>query len=145
MTVDITTAVGEEYCVTNALDGTTVTWGVYYDATDGVQDADYDPSTTITTEPTNTAYARQSVTMDAAQITTDVWGVENATSISFDFTDTESTDKVDAIFGLVNFASTHTGSTGDWLCFTVGFTDETTLGNASTIDYGIGELTVTYS
>ena len=84
MTTDIVTAAGEEF-FTKIIDGTitsnpTYTVGLYLDATDGITDADYDPSTAITTEPTNTAYAQETDTMSAAATTGDVWGIENDTA-----------------------------------------------------------------
>jgi len=145
MTTNILTATGEEYVSKNALDGTTITWGLYYDSTDAFDDTTYDPSAAISTEPGNANYGRVTTTVSAAQTSTDVWGVQNDSSMSFDFSDTTASDKVDAVFCLVNFNSAYAGSTGDWIIASAGLTNSHTIGNVNSIDIAAGDLELNFS
>lgn len=145
MTQDILTVAGEEYVTKNGLDGATITYGLYYDPTDNVTDSDYDPATVITTEPTNTDYARQSVTMSEEQTATDVWGVASGSTASFDFSDTSSADKVDTLFAIINFNSSYAGGTANHIIATLALVNEHTIGNVNSIDFAAGEIEINLS
>lgn len=144
MTTDILTAAGEEYTVKNALDAASIIVGVYNDATDGLTDTSVDPSTEITTEPSNTNYARQTVAVSAAETAADQWGVENDTSFSFDFSDQTASETVDAFFLLINFNSTEGGGTGDWIVGTAAMTQSRDIGSVDSIDVAAGDLEINF-
>lgn len=144
MTTDILTVAGEEYTVKNALDTASVTIGVYEDATDALSDTSIDPSTAITTEPGNTNYARASVAVSAAETSTDVWGVENDSSFSFDFSDTTTSQNVDAFFVMINFNSVEGGSTGDWIVANPSMSQTRDIGSVDSIDVAAGDLEINF-
>lgn len=144
MTTDLLTVAGEEYTVKNALDTATVTVGVYNDATDALSDTSIDPSTAITTEPGNTNYSRASVAVSAAETSTDVWGVENDSSFTFDFSDTTTSQNVDAFFVMINFNSTEGGATGDWIVANPAMTQTRDIGSVDSIDVAAGDLEINF-
>ena len=95
-----------------------VSVGLYNDATDGVVDTEYDPSTDITTEPSGAAYARLSYNFDA----TDMDAATEGTGWVIDFADksfdaSDSTQTVDSYFVVASFTSEVAGSAGTWLVF----------------------------
>lgn len=94
------TDIGEEWLVETAVDGATVTVGLYNDSTDTITDAD--DLAAITTEPTGAAYARQSSTVATLQIGGD-FGFDNDVQLQFDVSDSNET--VDHGFFIVNFQS----------------------------------------
>lgn len=142
MTTDILVDIGEEYVIKNGAEGTFEV-GVYNDATDGLTDTS--DLSDITTEPTNTNYARQSVTFSAADLSGN-WGVDNDASFSFDFSDQSTSEDVDAAFVVVNFQSDDAGdgSAQDHLLGTAAMTQTRDIGTATSIDYAAGDLTLTF-
>jgi hypothetical protein len=108
------TDLGEEYLTKNSVDGISITVGLYDDSTDAISDSN--DVGAISTEPGNANYARQSVTVNAQDISGD-WGVKSASDISFDFSDVSTTTEIDSYFIILNFNASDTGdsSTNDHL------------------------------
>lgn len=97
-----------------------VDMGLYLDATDGISDGD--DLAQITTEPSGASYARQSISIDSADITisdnsNDNWQVTFADQ-TFDLSD--SSQNIDGYFIVANFQAVDTGdgSANDHLIFT---------------------------
>lgn len=145
MTTDILTDAGEEYVVKNGLDAASIIVGVYNDSTDSLGENTTDPSTAITTEPSNANYSRVTDTFTAAETSTDVWGVDNDSQITFDFSDQTSTETVDAFFLLVNFTSDEEGGTsGDWIIGNAAMTQSRDIGSVDSIDIAAGDLEINF-
>lgn len=147
MTTDILTDAGEEHLLKNGLDAVTLTVGLYNDATDGLSDSSYDPSTAISTEPgTNTAnYARQSINVTAADLDgAGTWGADNDASFTFQVDDQTTSETVDAVFITANFTSTVAGGTaGDWIIANAALSQSRDIGSIDTIDFAAGDLQIT--
>lgn len=146
MTQDILTAAGEEY-LAKIEDGTltdlgtdSLTVGIYNDSTDNITDSNYDPASAITTEPTNADYATNSINVSAAETSTDVWGLENDGSFTFDFSDQTTSEDVDTFYITANFNSTEAGGSGDWIIATAGMTQTRDIGSIDTIDVSAGDI-----
>lgn len=131
MTTDILVDLGEEELVKNGLDLTTLTIGVYNDATDALGDTN--TVADITTEPTNTNYAPQTSGFTAVQISGD-WGVDNDSSISFDFSDQSTSETVDAFY-----ISDGAGN----LYATAGMTQSRDIGAIDSLDIAAGDIEIT--
>lgn len=104
--------VGEEYCIrrvfTTDVSATSVVFGLYYDATDNLQDSE--DLADITTEPQGAAYARQGSSLDTTDFTaSDVSGDWRAESIDHAFDLSDSTQTVDSFFIVINFQSSDKG------------------------------------
>jgi hypothetical protein len=102
------TDLGEEYVLETALSGVTVTIGLYNDSTDSISDTD--DLSAITTEPSDGNYARQTATIELADVSGD-WTARTAAQVSFDVTSTTGT--VDSYFIMVSFTADDTGDSGD--------------------------------
>lgn len=102
----ILTDLGEEYLIKNSVDGVSVTVGVYDDSADAISDGD--DIGAIGTEPGNANYSRQTVTVNADDISGN-WGTKSASEVSFDFSDLSTTTEVDSYFVLISFQATDTG------------------------------------
>jgi hypothetical protein len=102
------TDLGEEYVLETALSGVTVTIGLYNDSTDSISDTD--DLAQITTEPSDGNYARQTATIELADVSGD-WTARTAAQVSFDVTSTTGT--VDSYFIMVSFTADDTGDSGD--------------------------------
>jgi len=131
MTTDILVDLGEEELMKNGLDGDTLTVGVYNDATDALGDTN--TVADITTEPTNTNYAVQTSIFTAVQISGD-WGVDNDSSISFDFSDQSTSETVDAFY-----ISDGAGN----LYATAAMTQDRDIGAIDSLDVAAGDLEIT--
>jgi hypothetical protein len=118
---------GEEF-VFKQLDGETVTVSLFNDATDSLTDAD--DLGAITTEPSGTAYSRQSATVTLSQAR-DGDAKLDVDDVTFDVSD--STQSVDSCVIIVNFTSSQAGA-GDHLFFTAPLTDAS--GDPQTTDLG---------
>ena len=97
-----------------------VTMGLYLDSTDSISDSD--DLSAITTEPSGSAYARQSISLDSSDITivdntNGDWTVEFADQ-TFDLSD--SSQNIDGYFIVANFLASDTGdsSANDHLILT---------------------------
>lgn len=98
---DIWTNIGEEAYTELALDGETLKVGLYNDATDGLGDASR--LATISTEPTGSAYSRQSTTITTLEPNAGTFGFESDSDLVFDVSDSSQT--VDHAFFVLNFQS----------------------------------------
>ena len=140
MTQDLLVNIGEEYFVTEGADGATVIVGLYDDAVDNLDDTSNEVD--ITSEPTNTNYARESSTVTASNIEGN-WGVENDVTLTFDFSDTTDDNmEVDTAFVLVNFDSTEAGGLGDHLIANPALSQRRSLGSIDTLEIGVGDLEI---
>jgi hypothetical protein len=142
MTQDILTDLGEEYLIKNGFDGATVIVALYNDATDNLGDTD--DIAAITTEPTNTNYARQSSTVSAADLSGD-WGFENDSTLTFDFSDQTTSETVDTAAYIVNFQAVDTGDAGanDHLVATGALSQDRDIGSIDTLEFAAGDLELT--
>jgi hypothetical protein len=131
MTTDILVDLGEQELMTNGFDATTLTIGVYNDATDALGDTN--TVADITTEPTNTNYAPQTAGFTVAQISGD-YGVDNDTSFSFDFSDQSTSETVDAFY-----ISDGAGN----LYATAAMTQNRDIGAIDSLDVAAGDLEIT--
>lgn len=131
MTTDILVDLGEEQLVKSGLDGDTLTIGVYNDSTDGLGDSS--TVADITTEPSNANYAPQTSAFSAVQISGD-WGVDNDSSISFDFSDQSTSETVDAFY-----VSDGAGN----LYFNAAMTQSRDIGAIDSLDVASGDLELT--
>lgn len=101
------TDIGEEWLVKSDLSTATVDVGLYNDTTDALTDTDDVAS--ITTEPADGNYTRQTgVSISANNISGD-WGVVTDSKVTFDLQNT--TPDVDAYFFVVTFQSETAGDT----------------------------------
>jgi len=80
----ILTDLGEEWILETALEGVSVTIGLYNDSTDSLGDTN--DVSDITTEPSDGNYARQSVTLTLVDESGD-WAAETGSDVVFDVTD----------------------------------------------------------
>lgn len=102
------TDVGEEYTLKTALEGVTLSVGLYNDATDSISDTDDIAS--LTTEPGGAAYARQSDTFSLIDNGSGDWQLDNDAQLTFDTTDSSNT--VDSYFIVASFQASDTGDGG---------------------------------
>jgi len=130
--VNLITNTGEEYLYENNADGETVTVGLYEDATDALGETDN--LSAVTTEPTGSAYSRQSDTV-TARFSGGEFGIDNDSTLSFDTSDSSQT--VDAAFIVVNFQSDAVagdGSATDNLIAAGDLSQTRDLSNVDTLD-----------
>lgn len=141
MTQDLLTDLGEEYVIKNGLDAITVTVGVYDDSTDALSDTSDEGD--ITTEPTNTNYARQSVTLSADDISGN-WGVDNDSLFSFDFSDQTTSQNVDTAFVLYSFTASDTSDTTSTthLLANPALSQTRDIGSIDTLEIAAGDLEI---
>lgn len=104
----ILTDLGEEYTLETALEGVSLTVGLYDDSTDSIGDTD--DVDDITSEPSDGNYSRQSMTGTLTDTDGD-WQIENDGELTFDVTDTTGT--VDSYFIIANFQADDTSDTED--------------------------------
>jgi len=138
--VNLITNIGEEYLYENNANGETVTVGLYEDATDSLGETDN--LSAITTEPTGSAYSRQSDTV-TTRINSGEFGFDNDGQISFDTSD--STQTVDAVFIVVNFQSDSVagdGSATDNLVAAGDLSQSRDLSSVDTLNIPANDLTI---
>jgi len=138
--VNLITNIGEEYLYENNANGETVTVGLYEDATDSLGETDN--LSAITTEPTGSAYSRQSDTV-TTRISAGEYGFDNDGQISFDTSD--STQTVDAVFIVVNFQSDSVagdGSATDNLVAAGDLSQSRDLSSVDTLTIAANDLTI---
>jgi hypothetical protein len=133
----ILTDLGEEYVLETALNGVTLTVGLYNDSTDAISDTD--DLTAITTEPAGASYARQSDTFSLTDSSGD-WQLDNDTKLTFDTSDSSQT--VDSYFIVANFQADDTGdgSATDHLICTGALPQSRDLSNVSTYELNAGTV-----
>jgi hypothetical protein len=139
MTQDLLVNIGEEYFITNNVDGVTLTVGLYNDSTDNIGEGSNVGD--ITTEPQNgAAYDTVSVTFSASNIGGN-WGIENDSVISYDFSDTQDDSvEVDTAFVTANFDSAEAGGVGDHLIANPALSQSRKVGSIDTLEIGAGDL-----
>lgn len=139
--VNILTNIGEEWYTETNVNGATVTVGLYSDSTDALSDTSTLPD--ITTEPTGSAYSRQSTTVTTAQIGSD-FGFDSDSQLSFDTSDSSQT--VDAAFLVVNFQSDSVagdGSAQDHLIAAADLTQSRDLSQIDTVNFPASDIDLT--
>jgi hypothetical protein len=131
----ILTDLGEEYLIKNSVSGITFTVGLYNDSTDSISETD--DLSAITTEPSGGAYARQSDTFTAADLSGD-WGTDNDSQLSYDTSDSSQT--VDSYFIMVSFQASDTGDSGanDHLLLTGALSQSRDLSQIDTLNISAG-------
>jgi hypothetical protein len=136
----ILTDLGEEYLMKNDTGATNLDVGLYNDSTDAIGDTD--DLSAITTEPSGSAYARQSAPVATADISGD-WGFDNDNQESWDTSD--SSQSVDAYFLVANFQATDTGdgSPQDHLIATGALSQSRNLTDIDTLKISAGGIGVT--
>lgn len=150
MTQDLLVDLGEEYLMKNGFDAITVTVGLYDDSTDALSDTSDVTSTIngtdsdVSTEPTNTNYARQSATFTASDLSGN-WGVDNDSLFSFDFSDITTSQNVDTAFIAYSFTAADTGDTSSELHLLANpaLTQSRDIGSIDTLEIAAGDLQVT--
>jgi hypothetical protein len=138
--VNLITNVGEEYLYENNADGDTVKIGLYEDATDAL--GEIDNLSAVTTEPTGSAYSRQSDTV-TTRFSAGEYGFDNDSKISFDTSDSNAS--VDAAFVVVNFQSDAVagdGSATDNLIAAGDLSQSRDLSSVDTLNIPAGELNI---
>lgn len=133
----ILTDLGEEYTLKTALEGATISVGLYNDTTDAISDTD--DLDAITTEPSDGNYARQSGTLTLVDESGD-WAAENSSEISFDVVDTTGT--VDSYLVVANFQASDTGdaSATDHLICTGALSQSRDLSQIDTLNISANSL-----
>lgn len=137
------TDIGEELLMKFNMDGLSHDVGLYNDSTDGISETD--DVSAISTEPTGSAYARQTSAYSVSDISGD-WGFDNDSQLTFDVSDSSST--VDGSFLVHNFASTDAGDGGtaaDHLIGTAALSQSRDLSQIDTLEISVGGSGVTVS
>lgn len=142
MTTDILTNIGEEYYTETALNGVSLTVGLYNDSTDQITDSSDVGS--ITTEPSNTNYARVTTTYSLTNVNNN-WGIHNDNKMTFDFSDQSTSENVDAAFIVANFQSDETGdgSANDHLIANSALSQQRDIGNVNSLTVAAGDAEIT--
>lgn len=128
----VLTDLGEEWTLKTALEGASISVGLYYDATDAVSEGDDLP---LSTEPSGGNYARQSASLTLADTSSD-WAAKTSGDTVFDVSSTSGS--VDSYFVVANFTANDTSdsSSTDHLVATGALSQTYSLGN-------LDQLTVT--
>ncbi len=131
------TDLGEEYVLETALAGVTVTIGLYNDSTDAISDTD--DLDALTSEPTDGNYARQTDTVELADVSGD-WTARTSAEVSFDVTNTTGT--VDSYFIMVSFQADDTGDSAaaDHLIATGALSQSRDLSQIDTLNIAAGSI-----
>jgi hypothetical protein len=128
------TDLGEEWTLETALEGASISVGLYNDSTDAISDAN--DLADITTEPSGAAYSRQSTTLTMTD--GGDWQVETSAQVSFDTSD--SSQNVDSYFLVANFQADDTGdgSATDHLIATGALSQSRDLSQIDTLNIAAG-------
>lgn len=138
MTQDLLVTIGEEFFITNNVDGATLRVGLYNDSTDNLSEADNIDA--VTSEPTNANYAPVDTSFSASNINGN-WGVENDTLLTFDFSDAvEVPDEVDTAYVLAQFDSTEAGANSWHLIANPSLSQTRGIGSIDTLEINAGDL-----
>jgi hypothetical protein len=133
---------GEEYALETALEGTSISVGLYHDVNNSVTIGDTSDIGDIEgdTEPSSGNYARQTDTFTLIDNASNNWQAVNTNTISFDVTDT--TELVDSYFVVVNFQADDTGdgSATDHLILTGALSQERDLSQIDTLEVNAESL-----
>lgn len=133
----VLTDLGEEYTLETALEGVSITVGLYNDGTDAIGDTN--DIADITTEPSDGNYARQSGTLTLVDESGD-WAAETSSEVSFDVSNTTGT--VESYFVIANFQADDTGdgSANDHLICTGALSQSYDLSNVDTLNVNAGTI-----
>jgi len=137
----ILTDLGEEYIITEDLTTDSVAVGLYDDSVDNISDPD--DLASITTEPRDGNYTRQSnVPVSAVDISGN-FGINNDGKVTFDLQDT--TPDVDSYFFVANFNSSVAGdsSAQDHLILTGSLSQTYDLNSVDSLEIASGTAGVT--
>lgn len=135
----LTTQYGEEYVFTTNTDGASLTVGVYNDGTDTIGDTD--DISSITTEPGNTNYSRQSDTFSVENPAGSDVVLNNDSQLTFDFSDQTASETVDSYFVVVSFTSdvvAGEGTASTHLLFTGALDQGRDIGSIDTLNISAG-------
>ena len=140
MTQDLLVTIGEEFFLTEVVDGTTLRVGLYNDSTDDLDEGSNYAD--ITTEPDNANYEPVDTVFSARNIDGN-WGVENDALKSFDFSDiVEEPDEVDTAYVLAEFDSEEAGG-NDWhLIANPALSQTRGIGSIDTLEIDAGDLQI---
>jgi len=132
----IITNQGKEYIAKTNLDGVTLTVGMYNDATDALTETS--DLADVTTEPTGSAYARQSDTFSVTQNGSNDAQIDNDNQLTYDTSD--SSQSIDGYFVVANFQSTFLGdgAATDHIIALVGASQTYDLGSNDTFNVNAG-------
>ncbi len=135
----VLTDLGEEWTLETALEGASVTIGLYDDSTDAIGDTQ--DVGDITTEPSDGNYARQSATLTLVDESGD-WAAETDAQVSFDVTDTTGT--VDSYFIIYSFQADDTSDSAanDHLVATGALGQSRDLSQLDTLNLAAGSVGV---
>jgi len=142
MTTDLITNVGKEYYTEDFASGDTHTVLVYNDSTDQLSEGN--DVADITTEPTNSNYARQSSAVSPRANGAN-YGYDNDASLSFDFSDQTATEDVDAFGDLTDFQSDTVASDGSvttHLIANPAMDQSRDIGSIDSLDVAAGDINV---
>jgi hypothetical protein len=137
---NIVTNVGEEFIAENDITGVTFTFTLFNNSTDSLGETSN--LADITTEPTGSAFARQSSSVSALQSGGD-FGIENGSLVAFDVSDSSAT--VDHSGFIVTFQADTVegqGSSQDNLIGLTALTQSRDLSQIDTLEFGTGDLTL---
>lgn len=136
----VLTDIGEEYTLKTALEGTTITVGLYHDANNTTTIGEGSDVSDFDTEPASGNYSRQNNQLTIMDNESNNWQAVNNTTITFDVTDT--TENVDSYFIIVNFTSEDTDDTDatDHLIVTGGLSQERDLSQIDTLEVNANSL-----
>lgn len=136
----VLTDLGEEYALETALEGSSITVGLYHDVNNSTEISDTSDIADIDSEPSSGNYTRQTDTFTLVDNTSNNWQAVNASTITFDVTD--STSLVDSYFVVVNFQADDTGdgSATDHLILTGGLSQERDLSQIDTLEVNAQSL-----
>jgi len=143
MAQNLLTNIGEEYMIDESPNGSTHTIGLYNDGTDSLGETS--TLSGITTEPSNSNYARQSSTVSTTQLSGD-YGWQTDSKVSFDFSDQTASESIDTAFGVVSFASTVAGDGGaatNHLYANPALSTPRDIGSIDTLEIAAGDFQVT--
>lgn len=139
MTQDLLVDHGEEYLMKNGFDSLTVTVGLYDDSSDNLSETS--DMTNINSEPSNSNYAAQSVTVSANDISGN-WGVHNDSKITFDFSDTTTSKNVDTAYVSYSFTSEDETSSNEHLLANPALSQTRDVGSIDTLEIAAGDLEI---
>lgn len=142
MTQNLLGNLGEEYIVDNAPNGSSHDYGLYLDSTDGLTETMR--LSGITTEPTNTNYARQTSTVTTAQLSGN-YGYDNDSKLTFDFSDQTASQNVDTAFDVTSFQSSINGdgSATNHILGNPALSQTRDIGAIDTLEVAAGNASVT--
>lgn len=146
MTQDLLTNAGEEWYTVHDVPTLTITVGVYNDGSHSSGDNLGETSDIgdVTTEPTNTNYARVSETVSGTTVS-GRYGVDNDNSFSFNFSDVTSEQWVDTFLVLYSFQSARLGDGSSTLHLVANpaMSTDRDIGSMDSLDVSAGDLEIT--